>query len=246
MGNNFEAKHPRAKDGKFTEKRRKEAGMSLDDSAFSIPDWPKKHVDELGCATLYWEDKPFTDLLPDERYLVEAQEVLADYSIKTFKTSKGYEQEVYRGGALIGRVCLDRDKHHVTKLNQPYQIQWKYDGSKVESYEVDREEASAYLSAPDATPGTKVFCYRVLRQDGSTRYERFYHKLDAPLESGEQIVGKEIDYYENGQPAEIRRFNLDGKSCGDRNYPMGEKFDENGKRTLVAFSENGKFVRHEQ
>lgn len=30
MANNFEAKHPRATDGKFTEKLRKEAGMSLD------------------------------------------------------------------------------------------------------------------------------------------------------------------------------------------------------------------------
>ena len=29
MGNNFEAKHPRAKDGKFTEKLRKESGLTL-------------------------------------------------------------------------------------------------------------------------------------------------------------------------------------------------------------------------
>ena len=29
MANNFEAKHPRARDGKFTEKRRAESGLSL-------------------------------------------------------------------------------------------------------------------------------------------------------------------------------------------------------------------------
>lgn len=248
MGKNsdFEAKHPRGKGGKFTEKRRKEADVSLDDSAFCIPDWPKKHVDGLGYTTLYWEDKPFTDLKPGERYLVEAQEILAGYSTKTFKTSKGYEQDAYQGGALLMRVYLDRDKQTVRKINQPYQVQWKDDGSRVESYKVDPEEASAYLSAPDITPGTRVFCYRVSRQDGSTSYERFFHKIDAPLESGEQIVGEEIQYHENGKSAEIRRFNLNGKSCGDRNYPMGQKFDENGKRTLVAFSENGKFVRREE
>lgn len=248
MGKNsdFEAKHPRGKGGKFTEKRRKEAGMSLDDSAFSIPDWPKKHVDGLGYTTLYWEDKPFSDLTPGERYLVEAQEILAGYSTKTFKTSKGYEREAYQGGALLMRTYLDRDKHPITKLNQPYHVQWRDDGSTMERYNVDRDVVNDYLSAPDTKPGARVFCVLVLREDGSASHERFYHKLGTPLESGEQIVGEEIDYYENGQPAEIRRFNLDGKSCGDRNYPMGEKFDENGKRTLVAFSENGKFIRHEE
>lgn len=244
--NDFESKHPRGKGGKFTEKRREEAGMSLDNSAFSIPDWPKKHIDEHGFTTLYWEDKPFTDLAPGERYLVEEQEVLAGYTNKTFKTSKGYEIESYKGKKLGIRMYLDRDKQPVRKFNQPYQIQWRDDGSISERYNVDRGKINAYLFAPDTEPDARVYCDRVLRKDGSTSYERFYHKLDTPLESGEQIVGEEIGYYENGQPAEIRRFNLDGKSCGDRNYPMGQKFDENGKRTLVSFSENGKFIRREE
>ena len=244
--NDFESKHPRGKGGKFTEKRREEAGMSLDDSAFSTPDWPKKHVDEHGFTTLYWEDKPFTDLAPGERYLVEEQEVLAGYTNKTFKTPKGYEIDSYKGTKLGIRMYLDRDKQPVRKFNQPYQVQRQYNDSISERYAVDRDEVEAYLSAPDTGPDARVYCDRVLRKDGSTSYERFYHKIDTPLESGEQIVGEEIDYYENGQPAEIRRFNLDGKSCGDRKYPMGQKFDENGKRTLVAFSENGKFIRREE
>lgn len=244
--NDFESKHPRGKGGKFTEKRREEAGMSLDSSAFSIPDCPKKHVDEHGFITLYWEDKPFTDLAPGERYLVEEKEVLSGYTNKTFKTSKGYEIESYKGKKLGILMYLDRDKQPVTKLNQPYQIQWRDDGSTSERYDVDRDKVEAYLSAPDTGPDARIYCDRVSRKDGSTSYERFFHRIDTPLGSGEQIVGEEIDYYENGQPAEIRRFNLNGKSCGDRNYPMGQKFDENGKRTLVAFSENGKFVRREE
>ena len=32
MANNFETKHPRARDGKFTEKTRKEAGLALGNS----------------------------------------------------------------------------------------------------------------------------------------------------------------------------------------------------------------------
>lgn len=53
MGNIFEAKHPRAKDGKFTEKLRKESGLSLPEpDPFSVPggfvasqDDIKKHLD---------------------------------------------------------------------------------------------------------------------------------------------------------------------------------------------------------
>ena len=43
MANNFEAKHPRAKDGKFTEKLRKESGMTLEleDQLFTPPSTPR-------------------------------------------------------------------------------------------------------------------------------------------------------------------------------------------------------------
>lgn len=247
--NDFEKKHPRGKGGKFTEKRRAEAGMSLDGGAFSIPDWPKKHVDEHGFTTLYWEDKPFSDLVPGERYLVEEQEVLSGYTNKTFKTSKGYEVEAYKGGKLRYRWYLDRDKkpnNKLSQINQPYQIQWRDDGSTYEGYNVNLGKITAYLYTPNARPGARVFCDRVVRKDGSVAYERFFYKLDTPLESGEQTVGEEVQYYENGKPAVIRRFNPYGESLGDRNFPMLQKFDENGKRTLAAFLKSGELIRCEE
>ena len=47
---NFEAKHPRAKDGKFTEKYRAESGLTLglDDSPSDL-DTPKVFVDCVDC-----------------------------------------------------------------------------------------------------------------------------------------------------------------------------------------------------
>lgn len=244
--NDFESKHPRGKGGKFAEKRRKEAGMSLDDSAFSIPDWPKKRMDKRGFTTLYWEDKPFSDLVPGERYLVEEQEVLSGCTNKTFKTSKGYEIDTYKGKKLGIRMYFDRDKKPISKFNQPYQVQWRDDGSISERYNVNLGKINAYLFAPNTDPNARVFCDRVVRKDGSVAHERFFYKLDAPLESGEQIVGEEVQYYENGKPASILRFNPYGESIRDRNFPMLQKFDENGKRTSATFYENGEFIRREE
>lgn len=223
MTNNFEAKHPRGKGGKFTEKRRAEAGMSLDSNAFSIPDWPKKHVDKLGYSTLYWEDKPFSDLKPGERYLVEEQEFLAGYSAKTFKTSKGYERETYQGGALLMRTYLDRDKQPIAKFNQPYQIKWRDDGSVFERYYVDREEANDYLSASDVKFNTRVLCSRVLRQDGTVACEVHYRK--APDISGNGgVIGEELDYYEDGAIKNICRFRIDGKPWDETKIPARQEY----------------------
>lgn len=223
MTNNFERKHPRGKGGKFAEKRRKEAGMSLDDSAFSIPDWPKKHVDELGYTTLYWADKPFVDLKPGERYLVEEQEFLAGYSTKIFKTSKGYQQDTYRGGALLIRTYLDRDKQPVAKLNQPYQIQWRDDGMTEERYTVDREVVSARLSAPGTEFNKRVLCSRVLRKDGTVACEMHYRK--APDISGNgEVIGEEFNYYEDGAIKDVRRFRIDGKPWDETKVPARQEY----------------------
>lgn len=223
MTNNFESKHPRGKGGKFTEKRRAEADMSLDSSAFSIPDWPKKHVDGLGYTTLYWEDKPFNDLKPGERYLVEAQEILAGYSTKTFKTSKGYERDAYQGGALLMRTYLDRDKQAVRKINQPCQVRWKDDGTVFERYDVDRDEVNAHLSAPGTKFNTRVLCSRVLRKDGTVSHEMHYRKT-VDISGNGEVIGEELDYYENGAIQRIRRFRIDDKPWDETKVPAHQEY----------------------
>lgn len=239
---NFELKHPRNKDGKFAEKNRKESGLTLsaEDST-----WPRKTVE--GNSTLtQWADKPFSDIAPDERYLLEEKERKDWHIEKIFKTARGYEIDTYTQNPmqLLEREYLDKDRVQITNVNRPCVQTWHKNGqAHVELYKPTRQGIEEFFATHYTTPDVKVMRRRICREDGSASYECFYHKLDTPLESGEQIVGEEIDYHENGQPAEIRRFNLDGESCGDRNYPMGEKFDENGKRTLVPFSEAGTFIR---
>lgn len=209
MGN-FEAKHPRAKDGKFAEKRRKEVGVSLDGSAFSIHDWPKKHVDDKGNTALYWEDRPFTDLVPGERYLVEEFADNSGYKVRLYKTSKGYEQDIYKNEELKIRAYLDRDQQSIMDFNQPYWVQWRHDGSIFERFSADRDKVNAYLSAPDTKFNTLVLCSRVLRKDGVVVHEMHYRKTPDLSGNGE-VIGEELDYYENGAIKHIRRFRIDGK-----------------------------------
>ena len=233
--NDFESKHPRGKGGKFTEKRRAEAGMSLDSSAFSIPDWPKKHVDDNGNTTLYWEDKPFSDLTPGERYLVDETEFPDGYISKTFKTSNGYEREAYRSkdeGVRI-RTYLDRDNRAVRKFNQPYWVERRDDGSTYERYDVDHEEVNDYLSAPDTKFNTRVLCSRVLRKDGTVSHEMHYRKTPDLSGNGE-VIGEELDYYDDGAIKRIRRFRIDGKPWDGTKVPARQEYAMPPRPTWVV------------
>lgn len=239
---NFELKHPRSADGKFAEKNRKESGLTLSSEDST---WPKEYM-EGDIDIIQWADKPFNDIAPDERYLLQ-EKSLGFWTVeKIFKTARGYEIDTYRQNPmqLIRREYLDKSRKQITDINRPcvqtWHKNWKID---TELYKPSRQDVEEYFATHYTTPDVKVMLLLFNREDGSLYYESFYHKLDAPLESGEQIVGEEIYYHANGNPAEIRRFNLDRKSCGDRNHPMEQEFDENDNRTLVAFSENGKFVR---
>lgn len=243
MNRNFELKHPRSADGKFAEKNRKEPGLTLsaEDST-----WPKEYM-EGDIDIIQWADKPFNDIAPDERYLLK-ERYLGFWTVeKIFKTARGYEIDTYTQNPmkLSKREYLDKDRIQITNVNRPCVQTWHKNGEiHTQLYKPSRQGIEEFFATHNTTPDVKVILLSANREDGSLDYESFYHKLDAPLESGEQIVGEEIYYHSNGNPAEIRRFNLDGKSCGDRNYPMGEKFDENGNRTLVAFLEAGTFIRH--
>lgn len=222
---NFEAKHPRAKDGKFTEKLRAEAGMSLDSSAFSISDWPRKHVDKKGNTTLYWEDKPFTDLKPGERYLMEESTDINGYVVSLYKTSKGYEQDVSRSKDEDVRIrtYFDRNKQAVRKFNQPYWVERRDDGSTFERYDVDRDEVNAYLSAHGTKFNTRVLCSRVLRKDGTVSSEKHYRKTPDLSGNGE-VIGEELDYYDDGAINHVRRFRIDGKPWDESITPSRQEY----------------------
>lgn len=168
---------------------------------------------------------------------------------KIFKIARGYEIDTYRQNPmqLIEREYLDKDRNQITNINRPCVQTWhKNREIHVELYKPTRQGIEEFFATHNAAPDVKVMRRSIRRKDGSTSYECFYHRLDAPLESGEQIVGEEIDYHENGRPAEIRRFNLGMKSCGDKYHPMVERFNEDGKRILVAFSEAGALIRRDE
>ena len=129
MGNNFENKHPRAKDGKFTEKLRKESGLELSSSS---EDWggentglvkptPKKNLGAAGDKVLEQMRKDNPDILEGysgplgwtkktgakdimEGYINHGQSI-GDYERFSKLDSKGAEEllKVLPTSALDGR-----------------------------------------------------------------------------------------------------------------------------------------------
>ena len=80
---NFETKHPRARDGKFTEKNRKESGLTLElEERFADLDTPKVFVDCVDCrrkgiTTGKWVNLTDTEgLMPVDICLIREHETL--------------------------------------------------------------------------------------------------------------------------------------------------------------------------
>ena len=125
MGNNFESKHPRSADGKFTEKYRAESGLELSvDQPFTPPDTPEdcergqifvgevKYHDPnspIGDMTDY-EAPDSSEISYGDWWLVEKIKYDSGGSGLTYRTQDGYVQESYgEEGNLENQEFLDEN-----------------------------------------------------------------------------------------------------------------------------------------
>ena len=197
MANNFEAKHPRSTDGKFTEKNRKESGLTLDRVPESEDYCTKEYEDYWGSTVREWEEKSFKDIPVGERQLVR-EEIPRDDSATTrlFKTASGYEKDSFRhaDGSLACRDYLNERGWSVEGLGKvKREVFYSSGGIQRKDYYVTKKDILKHFeNFSDPIPSSRSF-YR----DGTIKEETFYRKETA--KNGEEIIAIiEVKYNESG------------------------------------------------
>ena len=136
---NFESKHPRAKDGKFTEKLRKESGMTLElqDQLFTPPSTPRlyergeivagkvigrRKKGELTTITKYATPE-YESIAPGQWYLKEVKEWGVGATDVFYRHRGGEIVETYRADGTLGDRNMANRKG-ITKNS----MAWNEDG----------------------------------------------------------------------------------------------------------------------
>lgn len=199
MANNFEAKHPRSTDGKFTEKNRKESGLTLDRVPEGEEVCYKEYKDYWGSTIREWEEKSFKDIFIGERQLVK-EEIPRDDSdtIRLFKTANGYEKDNFRfsDGSLSCRDYLDKRGWPVEGLGRvKREVFWSNGKIARKDYYVTKKDVIEHFKkSSDSIPSNKFF-----NRNGEIIGETFYRKEHT--KNGEEIIALiEVEYGEDGSP----------------------------------------------
>ena len=201
----FEAKHPRAKDGKFTKKPRKEVELTLSDPLEEKIDFLSP-TPLAGCGFL------------GEHPLIDDEFQDSKTMIKEYRNSIGYHSDYYDSrGVLFSRVIsesLGEDGKPMRSLTVPSGVSFSDNGQVrgVRYSPTNRQIEEHFCN--NAEPLVVVKGYR---DDGAVEKDLFYTKG-----SDGMIYGTEIRRYFGGMPYEIRRFNL-GKTIKEL-----ERFNEYG------------------
>lgn len=198
MGNNdFENKHPRAKDGKFTEKLRKEADLTLElgDQLFTPPSTPrlyergeivvgkeiKREDRAYGKVSIKYECPESGDIAPGEWRVKQVLEKGDGAKDITYCCSEGKIAECYRpDGSLEYRFDTGRDD--CGKVN----MVWDEEGTL-------REVARSY---------TRDEIVREISKSGEYLEHVLYDDIGKPIEKA-VIIGRGLDADGNVKLARI-------------------------------------------
>lgn len=221
----FEAKHPRARDGKFTKKRRKEAELILsdpleEDFVFLSP------TPLAGCEFL-GEHPLIDDEFPDSKTM-----------IKEYRNSTCYHSDYYDSrGVLFSRVIsesLGEDGKPMRSLTVPSNVSFGDNGQvRKVIYSPTNRQIEEYFSSNNEP----LVVSRSYRDDGAVENDTFYVKG-----SDGKIYGTEIQRYFGGMPYEIRRFNV-GKTLREverfNEYGVSQCRYWNDDKAMDLFPDNG-------
>ena len=231
-GNNFEAKHPRAKDGKFTEKLREESGIELlVEKPFTPPDTPEdcergqvfvgkvKHHDpysRIGDITEY-EAPSHDEILDGDWHLVEKIKYYSGPSALTYQTSDGFVQEFYgKDGGLGEQDFLDRDFKPAQGTENWAEKHWYENGKlarRIKNAVPENEEEIEFLEDYIADNGGKLTVAEFFDRQGRRKGQRCYETND-----GELFEVRE-NCYPDGRPISTASYSLDGIDCAPENEP---------------------------
>lgn len=182
MGNNFEAKHPRDKGGKFTEKNRAESGLTLELESNKYPE-PQSNVSTAGRKMLaeYWR----RDMLVSRvfRNVSDAGEV--------FETD-----EHYRAGGRVWARRYQVANRRMRSLKTPSEEIFNYDGGlRAVTYSPTEEQIAEHF----ANSNEEVTLEKSYYDDGVLYRETYLERV-----RGESPIRKSTDIYlPNGERSSI-------------------------------------------
>lgn len=155
---NFEAKHPRAKDGKFTEKYRKEAGLTLE-SALADGSYP---------VTDEWDDIPGVDPINRAAFMKYSEELLANGltpDVEEFDESFQGEYASFDDFAAgyANDMVIDGEDYEVMSEF------FNYDAYKRDTG-LGKEEAEELIESGDTEKIKRYFDYEAFARDFEDSY----------------------------------------------------------------------------
>lgn len=261
MASTFEAKHPRAKDGKFAEKRRAESGLELSctpDDQKSIRDVEDLERGEIfvgkvksyhpglviGDVTKY-EHERCEKIAPGLWWLSQKREMENGTTELTYCHNGGFVTETFdENGYITQQVFMDDEFNRIQDAGKWTEKDWNKDGVLIgrekEFFPEDRDDESYEIvsKAVDKAGGSLV-ASEDFSDSGIIEKRLVWSKS-----GGELYQTKEI-YDKNGNPKYRFVRNFYGEECPPENTPTYEEY-RNGKVCAGAYKTNrgGKIVYH--
>lgn len=230
MGNNFESKHPRSADGKFTEKLRKESGLELSvEKPFTPPDTPegcergqifvgkeKNRGPGFPDGVMTEYRVPIHDeVLDGDWHLVDKLEYDSGNSQITYLTSRGYVQEFYdEDGNLEEQDFYDRDLNLIQDKKQWTEKQWYENGKlakRAKNLIPESEEGLEFLKEDIEDSGGKLSVAEYFNRKGQQTGENYYEVSDG------EIFDVNENYSPDGQSGGKMSRSFDGTECAPEN-----------------------------
>ena len=231
---NFESKHPRAKDGKFTEKLRKESGLELvcntDDREETEEYAPPKSVVEIDIAGEIEELKDNEGNVFARKYVAEEQ---------GYGPVRCYE--TWHDGRLLSREYSEREDPNkpVRSLKMPAVETWHAGGQfRSVEYRPTKQQIEGYFAGGGLEGNAPLVTSKKCFENGSLESTNYWESNS----NGEMRVTHE-SFYESGARKIVARGNIDRQydSAGDE--PAIVHCFENGQTQTQEWDRNGEVHR---
>ena len=174
MSNNFEAKHPRARDGKFTEKNRAESGLTLELEPNNYPE-PKSTVSTAG-------RKMVSEHYDGDMLVCRVFRNGSDAG-EAFETHEFYRSD----GKVWNRRYRGENGKRLRSLRTPNEEFFSYDGSlRAVTYSPTKEQIAEHF----ANSNEKVVLEKSYYDDGVLYREVYIDRV-----KGESLIVEGTDRY---------------------------------------------------
>lgn len=232
MGNNFESKHPRAKDGKFTEKYRAESGLELSvEKPFTPPSTPENcergqifvgEVKEPGpyspvYSAIEYEAPSHEEILDGDWWLVQDVAYSSGVRNLTYRIPQGYvTEDYYESGNLESQSFLDKNFQLVPDKDHWAGKYWYENGrlaKRTKNVIPESKEGLELLKDDLEASGGKLTVAEYFNYQGWQDGQRYYRVKD-----GEIYDVKEI-YAKDGDIVDLVSLSFDGTNCAPENEP---------------------------